>query len=214
MPVPAPPPGGSTDADLGGVEVTPEEMSAEELALTDTILAAVGLPTWSQVGNKAHSYLGTYPPGRLRENVNRFTIAFYGTASIAAAWCFIFIWYVLRSLGADGLIGGKQAYVPWIVRLKGCKIGSSGAVPGAICAISKFSHIGWMVADRGSDFLLLSGNSTSGGSSDAITVKRYPKTVISAHVNLAYAKTPPKPTPPPPAPAPAGDFEELHEFFA
>lgn len=206
MPVPAVPAGGATDADLGGVEVTPEEMSAEELALIDTILAGTGLPTWSQVYAKARSYLGMYPPGRQRENVNTFTIAFYGTASVAAAWCFIFIWYVLKSLGADGLIGGKQAYVPWIVRIRGCRLGSSGAVPGAICAIAGFSHIGWMVADHGSTFDLLSGNSTSGNSSDAITVKRYPKSIISGHVNLAYAS---KPTPaPPPPPADDYDYDE------
>lgn len=189
--IPQPPPGGSTDRDLGGVLV--EDVAVDEAELI--ALLAGALPTWPQAYAKARSYLGTYPPGRKRENVNTFTIAYYGTTAIAAAWCFIFIWYVLRSLGADSLIGGKQAYVPWINRIKGYHSGHSGMKAGAIVAIAGFSHIGFCVADNGSTFHLLSGNSTSGGSSDAITVKSYSKSVISGYVNLAYATTAPTPAP-------------------
>jgi hypothetical protein len=197
-PVPHPPPAGATDAGLGGVEVPPEDMDDAERAMVDALLAPAAV-TWSAVLSKARSYLGAYPPARRRENVNDFTVAYYGTTSTAAAWCFIFIWYVLNSLGAAGLIGGKQAYVPWMNRITGFRSGSSGMKVGAIVGIAGFSHIGFCVAVGGSTFDLLSGNSTSGGSSDAITVKRYDKAVISGHVNLAYA------TAPGPAPSPTSD---------
>lgn len=189
---------GATDASLGGVLV--DEVDDTEAELIAELIAGAGLPTWPQVYNLARSYLGTYPPGRLRENVNDFTRKYYGTSAIAAAWCFIFIWYVLDKLGGANLIGGKQAYVPWLYKLKGYRSGHSGVAVGAIAAINGFGHIGFVTRVGGGTFNLLSGNSTSGNSSDAITVKTYPLSIINGYVNLAYATTPtPTPTPPPAA---------------
>ena len=186
--IPEPPPGGSTDRDLGGVDVTDEYFDADGRALT---AAASG---WAVVYAYMRSFLGTYPPGRVRENVNTFTKAYYGTASIAAAWCLIFIWYVLKHFG---LATWKLAYVPWLYKIPGKHSGHSGIEIGAICAIAGYSHVGFYVASHGSEFDLLSGNSTKGTSSDAITVKRYSKSVISGYVNVQYTSAP--------APAPADD---------
>lgn len=184
-PIPQPPPGGSTDADLGGIDVTGEYIDAG-----GELLATAATATWAAVLAYAKSFLGEYPPGRRRENVNDFTIAYYGTASIAAAWCLIFVWYVLRHFG---LAGWKFAYVPWLYKIPGEHNGHAGIKPGAICAIAGFSHVGFFVADHGDTFDLLSGNSTSGGSTDAITVKRYSKSIISGYVNVDYATVDPAP---------------------
>lgn len=178
-PIPASPPGGSTDADLGGIDVT------HEYADVDGLLATVA-SGWAAVLAYARSFLGTYPPGRLRENVNQFTLAYYANQT-AAAWCLIFVWYVLKHFG---LATWKLAYVPWLYKIPGEKNGHAGIEVGAICAISGFSHVGFYVASHGDYFDLLSGNSTSGSSSDAITVKRYPKSVISGHVNVNYSTSP------------------------
>jgi len=191
-PVPQPPPEGATDADLGGVDVTHEYLDADGRMLA----AGAEVATWVAVLAYARSFLGTYPPGRRKENVNTFTIAFYGTASISAAWCLIFVWYVLSHFGPTGW---KLAYVPWLYKIPGASDGSSGIKAGDICAIAGYSHVGFFVADHGSEFDLLSGNSTSGTSTDAITVKRYSKTVISGHVSMTYA------TAPTPAPAAVDD---------
>lgn len=209
--VPEPPPESATDANLGGVEVAPDELSDAEAEMVGLLLgipaaAVAGAPTWDAVYKKAHSYLGTYPPGRQRENVNIFTIWFYGTASIAAAWCFIFISYCLAMAAATqaaglALIGGKRAWVPDIMKIGGASLGASGMKPGAICAIAGFIHIGFCVSVSGGTFLLLSGNSTTGSSTDGITVKRYSTDIVAGHVNLNYATTP-MPTP---APAPAAN---------
>lgn len=189
-PVPQPPPGGSTDADLGGVDVTDEYLTGDGRML----LAEATVATWAAALAYARSFLGTYPPGRKKENVNTFTIAYYGTSSITAAWCLIFVWYVLRHFG---LATWKLAFVPWLDRIDGEHAGHSGIKAGAICAISGFSHVGFFVADHGSEFDLLSGNSTKGGITDAITVKRYSKSIISGYVNVKYPGTP--------APAPGDD---------
>lgn len=180
-PIPQPPPGGSTDRDLGGIDVTDEYFGPDGQALT----AAVG--TWAAVLAYARSYLGKYPPGRVKENVNDFTQEYYGNNTVAA-WCLIFVWHVLKHFG---LAAWKLAYVPWLYKIKGEKNGHSGIEVGAICAIAGFSHVGFYVADHGTQFDLLSGNSTSSGSSDAITVKRYSKSVISGHVNVKYAPAAP-----------------------
>lgn len=186
-PIPQPPPAGATDADLNGVDVTDEYSYAEVRSL-----AAV-LGTWASVLAYARSYLGTYPPGRVRENVNAFTKEYYGD-STAAAWCLIFVWHVLRHFG---LAPWKLAYVPWLYKIPNEHAGHSGIKPGDICAVAGFSHVGFFVADHGSTFDLLSGNSTSGGSSDAITVKRYSKSAISGYARPAYATVTPTPTPVP-----------------
>lgn len=194
-PIPQPPPEGATDAGLDGVDVTEEYLSGESLLpLGDTSPG-----TWAAVYAYAHSFLGAYPPGRVRENVNTFTEKYYGDKTVAA-WCLIFIWYVLSHFGK---VAWKLAYVPWLFKISGFHSGSSGIKPGDICAVAGFSHVGFFVTDHGSTFDLLSGNSTSGNSSDAITIKRYSKSVISGHVSMTYAQTPPKPPPKPPVPAPA-----------
>jgi hypothetical protein len=193
-PIPQPPPGGSTDRDLGGVDVTDEYFDADGRALT---AAASG---WASVYAYMRSYLGTYPPGRKKENVNVFTIEYYGTVSIAAAWCLIFVWHVLKHFG---LATWKLAYVPWLYKIPGKHSGHSGIKVGAITAIAGYSHVGFNVADHGSEFDLFSGNSTKGSSSDAITVKRYSKSVISGYVNVNYATTPA------PAPKPADDTDDV-----
>lgn len=194
-PVPEPPPESATDAGLGGVDVTHEYFGPDE-----RVVAAAAAGTWAAVSAYARSYLGPYPPGRRRENVNDFTIEYYGTASIAAAWCLIFVWHVLKHFG---LATWKLAFVPWLYKIPGEHDGDAGIKVGAICAIAGFSHVGFFVADHGSEFDLLSGNSTSGSSTDAITVKRYSKSLISGYVNVSYTT---KPAPPPqPVPAAAGN---------
>lgn len=189
-PIPEPPPSGSTDAELGGVDVTHEYLDAG-----GEMLAAGVVATWGAVLGYARSFLGKYPPGRVKENVNLFTETYYGNRT-KAAWCLIFVWYVLKHFG---LATWKLAYVPWLDRITGEHGGHAGIKPGAICAIAGYSHVGLYVAGHGSEFDLLSGNSTSGGSSDAITVKRYPMSVISGYVNVVY------PTKPAPTPAVADD---------
>ena len=185
-PIPQPAtPGGATDAGLDGVDVTDEYFGPGSMLTA----AASG---WASVYAYAQSFLGTYPPGRDGENRNRFTLAYYGNGT-RAAWCLIFVWYVLKHFG---LAGWKLAYVPWLDRIDGEHDGHSGIAVGAICAIAGFSHVGFYVASHGSQFDLLSGNSTKGSSSDAITVKRYSKSVISGYVNVDYS-TAPAPTPKP-----------------
>jgi hypothetical protein len=183
-PIPQPPPEGATDADLGGVDVTHEYFDDDGRALT---VFAAGVGTWAAVYAKARSYLGSRPPGWLRENVNDFTRRFYGN-NTKAAWCLIFVWCILNDFFKTAW---KLAYVPWLDRIDGEHDGHSGIKVGAICAIARFSHVGFFVADHGSEFDLLSGNSTSGSSSDAITVKRYPKSIIAGYVNVAYAPADP-----------------------
>ena len=184
-PIPQPPtPGGSTDRDLDGVDVTHEYFDADGRALT---AAASG---WAAVYAYMRSYLGTYPPGRVKENVNDFTQEYYSNNTVAA-WCLIFVWHVLKHFG---LAAWKLAYVPWLYKIPGKHSGHSGIKVGAITAIAGYSHVGFNVADHGSEFDLLSGNSTKGSSSDAITVKRYSKSVISGYVNVEYTTAP---TPPP-----------------
>jgi hypothetical protein len=182
-PIPQPPPKGATDADLDGEDVTHEYLDDDGHLLAVAAAAA----TWATVLAYARSFLGTYPPDRQGENVNRFTVAYYGNKT-KAAWCLIFVWYVLKHFG---LAAWKLAYVPWLDKIKGEKNGHSGIKVGAICAIAKFSHVGFYIADQGSQFDLLSGNSTKGSSSDAITVKRYSKSVISGYVNVDYAPADP-----------------------
>jgi hypothetical protein len=172
--------GGATDAGLGGIDVTDEYFgpALESYAL------AVG--TWTAVYAKGLSYLGDRPPGWVRENVNDFTQRFYRN-NTKAAWCLIFIWCVLNDFFTTTW---KLAYVPWLDRIKGEKDGHSGIRVGAICAIAGFSHVGFYVASHGDYFDLLSGNSTKGKFTDAITVKRYHKSVISGYVNVDYATAP------------------------
>lgn len=187
-PIPQPPPGGATDAGLDGVDVTDEYLTDDGAKLT----AAVG--TWAAVLTYARSYLGTYPPGRVRENVNDFTQEYYSN-NTKAAWCLIFVWHCLRHFG---LAPWKLAYVPWLYKIAAFHSGHSGIKPGDICAVAGYSHVGFFVADHGTTFDLLSGNSTSGSSSDAITVKRYSKSVISGYARPAYGAAPtPEPTPKP-----------------
>ena len=148
--------------------------------------------TWAEVYFKARSYLGKYPPGRTDENVNDFTREYYDNGT-KAAWCLIFVWHVLRMFG---LAPWKLAYVPWLYKIPTFHTGHAGIRAGDICAVAGYSHVGFFVADHDTHFDLLSGNSTSADSTDAITVKRYSKTVISGYARPAYA-TAAKPDPAP-----------------
>lgn len=199
-PIPQPPPAGSTDADLDGVLITDVD-DGEAAVIARLVAGAVdGSPTWAQVLKLARAQLAHTVKGRIKENVNPLTLWYYGNRTVAA-WCFIFISWILAGAAATpaaglALIGGKKAYVPYINRIDGYKAGHSGMKVGAIVAIAGFSHIGFCTSVAGSTFHLLSGNSTDGASSDAVTVKSYPVSIISGHVNLAYADTPaPTPTP-------------------
>lgn len=197
-PIPEPPPAGATDAGLGG------ELVDDDLPAFATAAASSGAPTWAQVHALAAAQLAHVVKGRIRENVNPLTKWYYGTTSIAAAWCFIFISWVLahaagsQKAGLD-LIGGKKAYVPYLPKVKGFRRGHAGMKVGAVVAIAGFSHIGFCTKMTGSSFHLLSGNSTYGSSSDAVTVKSYPLSVVSGYVNVTYA-TAPAPGPEPAAP--------------
>jgi hypothetical protein len=189
-PIPQPPAAGATDAGLDGVDVTEEYLSGERLlAVGATVMA------WPAVNAHARTYLGKYPPGRVKENVNAFTRRYYGNNTVAA-WCLIFVWCMLSDFAKQAW---KLAYVPWLNKIPGFHNGRSGIELGDICAIAGYSHVGFFAADHGSEFDLLSGNSTSGSSSDAITVKRYSKTVISGYARPVYG------TAPSPAPGPAAD---------
>ena len=205
-PIPEPPPEGATDHGLGGVELTPEQLDFAEQEFIGELLglpaaAVAGAPTWGQVYALAKAQLASVVRGRIRENVNPFTIWYYGTSAIAAAWCFIFISWCLAHAAKTAsaglsLLGGKYAFVPWIDRISGYRSGHSGMRVGAIVALNGFGHIGFCTYVNGSTFHLLSGNSTSGSSSDAVTVKSYDVSIADGYVNLAYATTPtPTPTP-------------------
>jgi hypothetical protein len=197
---PIPPLDGATDADLGGVIVDPADYTPEEAhimaALTGAKRAApAGTPTWAQALALAMAQLAHYVKGREKENVNPLTRWYYNNGTVAA-WCFIFISWVLAHAAKTAalglaLIGGKKAYVPYIRNIKGYKAGHSGLKPGAATAISSFNHIGFCTSVSGSTFRLLSGNSTDGSSSDAVTLKSYSTGVISGYVNLTYAAAAP-----------------------
>jgi hypothetical protein len=150
-------------------------------------------PTWAQVYKLAHAQLATWAKGRLGENVNEYTIWYYGDHT-SAAFCFIGISWTLAHAArtqAEGLalIGGKKAYVPNIRSIPGYRAGHSGVKVGAIAAVSSFNHIGFVVRVGSTTFDLLSFNSVSGSSDDAVTVKTYSLSAISGHVNLKYGST-------------------------
>ena len=196
-PIPQSPTGGATDDNLGGVLVDLGRMSDEEAVDAASFAPATltGTPTWARVYATAKSQIAKYAVGRIRENVNDYTQWYYGD-NTAAPFCFIGISWTLAHAGSSqsaglALIGGKKAYVPYIRNIKGYHSGHSGMKVGAIVAVSSFNHIGFNVADHGSTFDLLSYNSTSGSSDDAVTVKRYSKTSASGYVNLAYAPAAP-----------------------
>lgn len=70
------------------------------------------IPTSDQL--KAYAYTQRAKPvmGRKKENVNPYTIEFYGDER-AASWCVIFIWAMLRHFGVDAAnLLGKIAWVP------------------------------------------------------------------------------------------------------
>lgn len=147
-------------------------------------------PSWNAVLTLARKQKAKYAKGRKRENVNDYTIWYYGNET-AAPFCFIGISWTLAHAAdteADGLalIGGQHAYVPDIRSIHGYHAGHSGMKVGAIVAVNSFNHIGFCTAISGSTFTLLSFNSTSGGSDDAVTEKTYSLSSASGYVNLAY----------------------------
>lgn len=193
---PIPEPIGATDANLDGVLVDPDDLTEEaEHAVTFAAAVPDGTPTWAQVYALAKGQIAKYAPGRVRENVNDYTQWYYGN-NTAAAFCFIFISWVLAHAAKTAsaglaLIGGKKAYVPYIRNIKGYHSGHSGMKVGAIVAVNSFNHIGFCTSVGSSTFNLLSGNSVSGNSDDAVTVKTYPLSAASGYVNLAYAPAAP-----------------------
>lgn len=199
-PIPQPPPEGATDSDSGGVIVDPADYTPEEAHIMAALAGAkqsapAGAPTWAQALALAMAQLAHYVKGREKENVNPLTRWYYGNGTVAA-WCFIFISWVLAHAAKTAtiglaMIGGKKAYVPYIRNIKGYKAGHSGMANGAIVAINSFNHIGFRTSGSGSTFRLLSGNSTDGSSSDAVTLKTYSLSVVSGHVNLTYAPAAP-----------------------
>jgi hypothetical protein len=202
---PIPPAEGATDAGLGGVIVDPADYTPEEAHIMAALTGAkqavpAGTPTWAQALALAMAQLAHVVKGRIKENVNPLTIWYYNNRTVAA-WCFIFISWVLAHAAKTAsvglaMIGGKKAYVPFINRIKGFKAGHSGMEDGAVVAIASYSHIGFRTSGSGNTFRLLSGNSTDGSSSDAVTLKTYPLSIVSGHVNLTYAPAaPPKPIP-------------------
>jgi hypothetical protein len=200
-------PAGATDKGLDGVLVDapedveqpepgddgaePEDDAPHAMAAFATLAATVGPPTWAQVYALAKSFIAKWAKGRVRENVNDFTQWYYGD-NTSAAFCFIFISYVLAHAAKTqaaglALIGGKKAYVPYIRNVSGEHSGHSGVKVGAIAAVNSFNHIGFVVRVGSTTFDLLSGNSTNGSSDDAVTVKTYSLSSISGYVNLRYA---------------------------
>jgi hypothetical protein len=208
---PIPPPAGATDAGLGGVLVTDTDEIDTAMERLAVVLADVafeqlagmeGAPTWDQVYRLAKAMLAKWAPGRRGENVNDLTFWYYGTWSIAAAFCFIGISYLLahalakhptaaQQLAGLQLIAGKKAFVPYIRQIPGYEAEHSGMRVGAIVAVGGFEHIGICVGVAGSTFLLWSCNSTDGDSDDAITIKTYPLSAANGHVNLRYSPTAP-----------------------
>jgi hypothetical protein len=150
-------------------------------------------PTWAQVYKLMKAQRAKYAKGRLGENVNDYTIWFYGNHT-SAAFCFIFISWVLAHAAktqAEGLalIGGKKAYVPNIRSIPGYRAGHSGVKVGAIAAIGGFEHIGFVTRVGSTTFDLFSGNTVWDGSDDAVEPKTYSLSVISGYVNLKYGST-------------------------
>lgn len=187
------------DADLGGIDVTSEYLNAD--APEHLASVATGTPSWENVYSLAKKQISKYAKGRVRENVNMYTQWYYGNNE-AEPFCFIGISWTLAHAGGSqsaglALIGGKKAYVPYIRNISGYHSGHSGMKSGAITAVSSFNHIGFCVAVGSSTFDLLSFNSTSGGSDDAVTIKRYSLGSASGYVNLKYAASGPAPTPKP-----------------
>jgi hypothetical protein len=210
-PIPQPPAGGgATDAGLGGVLVTDtdeidaaiERLAAALADVTVELTAGMaGAPTWSQCYKLAKSQLAKWAPGRRGENINNYTHWYYGSWSVSAAFCFIFVSWVLahaidktsptvaeQNAGLQ-LIGGKKAYVPYIRNISGYHAGHSGMKVGAIVAVGGFEHIGFCVGIGSSTFQLLSGNSTDGSSDDAVTIKTYSLSAANGYVNLKYGTT-------------------------
>jgi len=184
------------DKSLDCIDVTAEYLEGP----TPSLLAvtASGAPTWAQVYALAHKQLATWAKGRHYENSNMYTDWY----RLVGPFCFIGVSWVLAHAGSSesaglALIGGKKAYVPYIRNISGYHSGHSGMKVGAIVAVNSFNHIGFCVAVSGSTFDLLSFNSTSGSSDDAVTVKRYSLSYASGYVNLKYASAaPPKPADP------------------
>lgn len=223
----APPPRGATDADLGGVLVTDTDEIDEDIERFARVIATFastipGAPSWSQAYKLAKSQIAKWAPGRKRENVNDYTIWYYGTASISAAFCFIFICWVLchaisrspsaaQQKAALALLGGnKLAYVPYIRSVPGYEAGHSGMALGAIVAVGGFEHIGFCVRNSGGTFDLLSGNSVNGDSDDAVTIRRYSLSAANGHVNLHYATTPQEDDMQPKDKLPVGNWMKTH----
>lgn len=227
-PIPQPPSGrGATDAGLGGVLVEDLDEIEEDLerfarAIATFASTVPGAPSWSQVYKLAKSQIAKWAPGRRGENINDYTFWFYGTWTISAAFCFIFICWCLchaisrtptaaQQKAALALLGSKKiAYVPYIRDVPGYRAGHSGMPIGAIVAVGGFEHIGFCVRNSGGTFDLLSGNSVNGDSDDAVTIKTYSLSVANGYVPLHYSTTPQEDDMQPTDKLPVGDWMKKH----
>lgn len=166
-----------------------EAVAAVELMLA-TAAVVDGAPTLKQVLTLAASKIKhDYGPP---ENINLFTLWFYGRR-LKAAWCFIFLCWVFAHAGATeaaglSLIDGKRAYVPNILGIPGAASGHAGVRAGSLIALFGNSHIeivekvlsgGWLQT--------IGGNTEVGDSDDAVSRKERRISDVSAHFNPAYA---------------------------
>lgn len=149
-------------------------------------------PSWAAVYSLIKKQKAKYAKGTTSENTNEYT-KWYGDNG--EPFCFMFISWILAHAGSPekaglDLIGGKKAYVPYIKNIKGYHSGHSGVKVGAIAAVNKFNHIGFVTkVNSNGTFELYSGNTTYDGSDDAVWPKTYSLSYISGYVNLAYASS-------------------------
>ncbi len=154
-------------------------------------------PTGTQLVSYGMTLRGTYGPP---ENVNKFTKAYYGDHT-SASWCLIFVWYCLDHFGAGGLIGGKIAYVPNLKKRVGGKwhtskslIARGDPVTFDFNKTGEPEHIGIFVKWLNSShtmFESLEGNTTKGGSDDAVAVKTRHWSDVYGYVKPGLAKSDP-----------------------
>jgi hypothetical protein len=210
---PIPAPRGASDAGLPGElspnqeplpDFDPNQIAEVELMLATADLvdrATAGAPTVVQALTLAAAQIRKNwgPP----ENINKFTIWFYGKR-LAAAWCYIFLSWVLAHAAkteAAGLaaMGGKHAYVPDILHETGgsVKVGHTDLRPGDFVAMEGYDHVEIVEKILSSTQVqTIGGNTVNGSSDDAVKRSTRPRSIINARFRPSYAVTPaPAPTP-------------------
>jgi hypothetical protein len=160
-------------------------------------------PTGDQVVSYAMSQRATYAKGWLRENVNDYTLKFYGNQT-AASWCEIFEYEVFDHFpGGAALFKGKSAYVPDMPSHFGSwwrHSSDKSIYPGCPVALGLNSipgpeHTGlfvrWANAAR-TAFVCIEGNTTQGSSDDAVDDKTRPWSAVTGWAKIPFA--PPNPS--------------------